>query len=178
MNRRAFLFGLLWAPMVLGTEDRFLLIGDSLAYLLRRPMWLEAKARGLTFHGEGRGGTTLAQWLDKGWARQAIQSFKPTVLLVQLGTNDRVPVNRQRFGERAKKLVALAHGKGVRVVWLFPPKMRLSTDWIIRGAQESGADDLFDTQKLDLALWEDGVHPTHKANAIWAKAIWEFLGAV
>lgn len=179
MNRRTFLATMLISPVVLADEKPTLLVGDSLAYMLAPRLRKVAKEYRRTFYANGRGGTNAAQWIDNGWFLDALAQRKPERVLISLGVNDHgVPVNREKFPTRAKRLVEISHSRSVQVVWLLPPKLRYPIDAIRKGVRESGADQIHDAEPLDIKLIEDGIHPTAKGAEVWATDLGRFLWAM
>jgi lysophospholipase L1-like esterase len=179
MRRRSFLLSLLVAPNIFAEESKpNLLIGDSLAYMLARPLRIASKKHGQILRDTSRGGTNTNQWITKGWFRQALSDFKPKTVLVSLGVNDwGVKVNREAFPKNAKKIVNIAHKQNVEIVWLLPPKLnpkKVKTDFIKSGVEQSGADRWHDASKLDMELF-DGIHPTFKSLSVWAEDLSKYL---
>lgn len=171
MNRRAFLLVTFASPWLLASDSRpTLLVGDSLAYMLSPRLWKVAKGYSKKLQASARGGTNANQWIKNHWFVDALRQYKPSRVLISLGVNDHgVPVNREKFPERAKRLVALAHKRDVQVVWLLPPKLRYPIDAVRKGARESGADQIHDAEPLGIQLINDGIHPSPKGAEDWAK---------
>lgn len=178
MNRRAFLQVTFASPWLLASESMAptLVVGDSLAYMLAPRLWKVAKEYGKKLHTSARGGTNADQWIKNHWFVDALRQYKPSRVLISLGVNDHgVPVNREKFPERAKRLVALAHKRDVQVVWLLPPKLRYPIDAVRKGIRESGADRVHDAEPLGIKLINDGIHPSAKGAEDWAEDLGHFL---
>ena len=169
MNRRAFLLTTLTAPWLRASESGTLLVGDSLAFMLSKPLKAAGKRFGQEVRTRARGGTTTAQWLQKGWFKEALD-LGPETVLVSLGSND---WERDKFPERSHRLVELAHARKVEVVWLIPPKMKAK--FIRDTVEKSGADSLHDASVLDISIDKDGVHPTYRGLKVWADDLASFL---
>jgi len=119
------------------------------------------------------------QWIKEHWFVDALRQYKPDRVLISLGVNDHgVPVNRMKFPERAKRLVALAYRRKVQVVWLLPPKLRYPIDAVRKGIRESGADRVHDAEPLGIKLINDGIHPSAKGAEDWAEDLGHFLWSV
>jgi lysophospholipase L1-like esterase len=158
-------------------EKPTLLVGDSLAYMLAPRLWKVAKKEyGKKLYTKARGGTNAQQWIENHWFVDALMGVRPERVLISLGVNDHgVPVNRQKFPGRARRLVELAHQHHVKVVWLLPPKLRYPIDAVRKGIRESGADQVHDAEPLDIQLISDGIHPSAKGAEDWAEDLGRFL---
>lgn len=95
---------------------RVALIGDSYAVGLGP----ELKKLLPSFEYEGFEGTNSAQWANRsapcGSCGAWLAGFKPTLVLVSLGTNDK-PVDARNYQDIVRRL----HGLGAHVVWIEPP---------------------------------------------------------
>jgi hypothetical protein len=93
------------------------LIGDSYA------VGLGPKLKSLIapFEYEGFVGTNTAQWASHappcGRCGDWLTTYKPTLVLVSLGTNDGDTPNARNYQDIVRHL----HGIGARVVWIEPP---------------------------------------------------------
>jgi lysophospholipase L1-like esterase len=172
MNRRSFLLATLAAPWLRASElSGTLLVGDSLAFMLSSSLKVAGKRFGQEVRTRARGGTTTAQWLQRGWFKEALD-LGPETVLISLGTND---WERDKFPERVYRLVELAHDRKIEVVWLIPPKKKAK--FIREVVEKSGADFRHDASVLDIPVEKDGVHPTFKGLEVWANDLASFLWA-
>lgn len=159
--------------ITVGPDDRVLLIGDSLAQGLTPPLRALAEDAGVAFQGDGRVSTRLDQWLGQGWAEADLASFRPTVLLVSLGTNDAgAPGLLPDFAARAQALALLAASYGARVLWVEPPAMPFPTEAVLSGIRASGAAATYRSQDTDIPRGPDNIHPTMGGYAEWAGRMW------
>ncbi len=171
MRRRAFLTALLLAPWVRAEERAdALLVGDSLAFGLGPALKPLAKARGVLLRVNARGGTSTRQWLRKGWLVATLVRHRPKLLLVSLGTNC-TRAERKVLGADIAKLLALVPSS-TRVIWLFPPPMRFSHQYLRDALGQSEVEVI---EAGELKLEKDRVHPTTTANKKWARALAEKL---
>lgn len=154
--------------LALAADDKILLIGDSLAYMLAPYLKKEAAAEHIPFVSMARGGSTLAQWQDQGWAAKAIERVHPTIMLVSVGTNDRVQPDE--FPTRAKSLSDFAEHEGVRIIWLSPPPMPFSVKFVWNALEQYEHIDAG-----NLAKEKDKIHVTYWANKQWAHNIFSYL---
>jgi lysophospholipase L1-like esterase len=150
-----------------------LLIGDSLAYGLARPLAAEAKKHNAIVHSNAIGGTNTRQWAKlKPWLIHSLDKWHPQWVFVVLGTNDYgVPTWRKQFGEHAEIVVKKIHEHHAKVVWLTPPRIKINTNFIYFGATASDAESVFDYRTTDIPLWEDRIHPSFKGDQQWSEMI-------
>lgn len=152
------------APAAPRARRRVLLVGDSLA------VGLGASARAEGALVSARGGTVARQWITRGWFAAALESARPELVLVSLGTNDAAgQVDAGTFAAQVAQLEQLARARGARVVWLFPPPMPYSLDAIRAGLSRAEADTL--DAPAGLARAADRVHLTPAGYAAWWRAV-------
>ncbi len=99
-----------------------LLVGDSLAVGLTKPLGDIARAQGDTFLGDGTTGSTVTDWLTgklRGKLLAEMARAKPDLVLISLGTNDATG-DLSGWGAKVAALVAKAKG-AVSIVWIGPP---------------------------------------------------------
>ena len=166
--------------------DRVLLIGDSLAVGLAVPLGSLCKDHKLAFQGIGKIGTRIDQWANSADLAAAIEVFKPTVILVSLGTNDAYmmapPEPADRQAQAFVDLLGRLEGSGARaIVWLEPPTLPPAAKGLpgIRALIESGRRrarvSIYASQKLTLPRGPDGIHPVASGYALWAGSLWQWL---
>lgn len=174
MHRRHFLL----LPAVLGAPrvPDALLVGDSLAYQLASRLHREARRRGRVILADGRGATSVRQWRKNGWFRQDLAGCHAPLVLVCLGTNC-TQAERLTITLDVGSLAGMASGR--RLVWLLPPTLRYSTEYI-RSAVKRLEIEAFDVGKLPME-WDSrkrvqDVHPTSRGHEIWAERLADYLG--
>lgn len=177
--------------------DRILLIGDSLAVGLTTPLGALAKDKGLAFMGLATVGTRIDQWAQSQPLKDALESFKPTIVLISLGTNDAYMLPPPDVGQRQApyldellRVIASGftrsedYGMGPRaIVWIAPPTLPQAAVSLgpVRALIEAQATllnrrvALFPSERLTLARGPDGIHPVVSAYAAWAGALWQWL---
>jgi hypothetical protein len=170
ISRRSFLTGVALLPLPFSAPPVDLLIGDSEAYVLAPRMRKDWSARGAVLVPRHHGGTSLRQWLRKGWAINAMNGGEYRFLLVSLGVNC-VKQERKTFARDAEELVHVAEGRVKEVVWLLPPPIKFSTEYITDGAALSGATPFYPGDDVKT----DGVHPTPQGALLWSSRIAEFV---
>lgn len=165
MNRRAFLSTLLVAPAVAAEQKPVdaVLLGDSLAYQLASRLRAEMKTRDRQLYAEGRGGSSTRQWRQKQWFRRALREHPGAVVLVSLGVNC-TRVERPKLADDMQALIDLSP---FPVLWLLPPPLKFSTQYLRDAVAKTGCK-TFDPGELPLG---DGVHPTHAGYQKWASLL-------
>jgi lysophospholipase L1-like esterase len=164
---------------------RILLVGDSLAIGLQKPLRERAVKLRVPFASSAQQGTTIRQWLTgKGLTKPlaaVLDGAKPTLTLVSLGTNDMRGNDPAAAGREGGQLVDLLLRNGAGAVgWILPPTMPFAE----RGFRAALLDELarrtirsFDSTKLVLTRGGDQIHPDANSYALWANAIadwWPF----
>jgi lysophospholipase L1-like esterase len=163
--------------------DRVLLIGDSLAVGLKPHLAKLSQEYGTHLLAKPSSGTNMVQWLsgpDGAWLKQALATFKPTHVLVSLGTNDAYAnFTPEQIQANIRKLVHQIRDAGAKVVWLGPPTLperyngrapNVATLQII----DREAPMIFQVRNYEVPR-SDGLHPTVRGYAGWAGLIWQFL---
>jgi len=170
----------IWRPRLRPGESRLLLVGDSLAVGMA-PYFRElASAARIPFTSLAVVGTRIDQWSDNPTLRDTLASFRPTIVLVSLGTNDEYltgadAVTRQRAAlDRLLKLLGTAAPQDV--IWIGPPTLPKRSNGIVAMLQDAiPSSDYFPSQALTLPRGPDGIHPTARGYAGWAGTIWQWL---
>lgn len=153
--------------------SRVVLIGDSLAVGLARPLAAELKARGAELKVCARVSANAGQFTEPGGfgtlgLAALLSDFGPELVLVCLGTNDTAPGSsvRDKLPARFALLRSRAEAAGARVVFLGPPALPWSREPIYQAA--AGAR-LLVAPVIEQA--PDRIHPTPAGSAAWAKHI-------
>jgi lysophospholipase L1-like esterase len=154
---------------------RVVLVGDSLAVGLARPLAAELKARGVELRTCARVAANAGQFTEPGGfgtlgLAGLLSDFKPELVLVSLGTNDTAPGSsvREKLPARFDLLRQRASAAGARVVFLEPPPLPWSREPIHRAASHAGAPLLL-APAIEQA--PDHIHATPAGYAAWAKHI-------
>lgn len=135
---------------IVWSQERVLVIGDSLAVGLNSPLEQALRSSGVAaYRNIAVGGTNILQWSDNNYQQgrdleTALASFSPTLVLISLGTNDeasrgykdwrgrdwnaadlaarRVGPNADIAAQRRSAIARIARKlSGVKSVWLGPP---------------------------------------------------------
>lgn len=167
----------------LGENDRVLLVGDSLAVGLSVPMRKLAADAGIPFDSVAHSGSRLDQWSKTtGYGAQLIQklaTFRPTVVLISLGTNDSYMVAPKAIAAVAGHLATIMQriaGAEARLYWIGPPTLPKPDNGAVATIRSAiPRFQYFDSAQLTIPRQPDGIHPTWKGYAFWAEQIWGWL---
>lgn len=153
---------------------RVLLVGDSMAQGLTAPMKEQSTT---AFSALAKPGTRIDQWLSSAQLKSTLASYKPTLVIIVLGTNDAYSNANQ--AQWIDPFVAKLRAAGADVVWVGPPSlpnpysgMPVHTGFLQTLAQK--APRYFHSETLSLPR-ADTLHPTQAGFQTWAKAIWATL---
>ena len=164
---------------------RVLLIGDSLAVGMAPHFAALAKEAGVDFKALATVGTRIDQWASNTDLKKLLESFRPELVLVSLGTNDEfmrgadvVPKQRALL----EKLLALLSQGPEHIVWIGPPTLpNPPSPGIPKMIQDAAGSVLaprfyyFHSERLQMPRAPDGIHPNVRGYAGWAGAIWHWL---
>lgn len=158
--------------------SRIALIGDSLAVGLGPLLGKLAQADGVVFQHEGHVGTRARQWATHaaacGHCGDWLDSMRPTLALVSLGTNDvasSMTAEAPFYAQIRDRIRAL----GASVLWLAPPRIERAGLVAVRKVIDGLGVTTFHTELLTIPLGPDGIHPTAAGYSAWADAIWRYL---
>lgn len=162
-------------PSVLEPE-RILLIGDSLGLGLTAPLRLRAQQAQIPFDVLCKQSTRIDQWAGSPDLSKALARFRPTLVMVSLGTNDEFMgpgvVESQRAALR-RLMQQLLQQPGVQNVgWIAPPSLPRQTNGIRAMLEEELGPQLFHSERLDIPRQPDKLHPTPQGYVLWADEIW------
>lgn len=165
-------------PRVETGKSRVLLVGDSLAVGLGPPLRALAKDQRVAFDVLAKEGTRIDQWAGSQKLTERVQVFKPTMILISLGTNDEYLMGdggtRQApyMDELLKKLSTAAP-----VVWIGPPQLpKKASNGVVAAIQQRvPTSHYFPSQLLAIPRGPDALHPTARGYAGWAGSLWQWL---
>ncbi len=171
------------------SNERIAIIGDSLAVGLSPKLSKIAKEQNIPFFSGGAGGSSIHQWSIgtsiKSWNLKEIvnslNAFKPTIVLISLGTNDANGIDS--FGSQVEKTIktdieTLLKKVNASVIWIAPPNIKVfnSMPKIRQYIYDAGVP-VFESDKFDIKLGSDGIHPTSEGYLTWANVIWKTLAS-
>ena len=163
-----------------------LLVGDSLAVGLTKPLGDLARAEDLGFHAEAIGGTRIDQWAPK--VEGLIAKYQPSTLLVCLGTNDAFSTVTASKRRDTQRLVDAARSKGIEVIWILPPTLpptqsgpfgvvRNQDDQVREFIAATGVPTI-DSRTFSFERSPDKIHATARGYRTWAELIWRSLSEI
>jgi len=173
---------------------RVLLVGDSLAVGMAPYFSALAKEAGVEFKSLATVGTRIDQWASSAELKKLVESYRPDLVLVSLGTNDAfmrgadvVPKQKAQLDKLLEVLTtwprATDYGLGPEhVVWIGPPTLPSPpSPGIVTMIQDSAGGALtpryhyFHSERLQIPRAADQIHPTARGYAGWAGAVWHWL---
>ncbi len=169
--------------------DRILLVGDSLSVGLKFPMAALAKEAGYEFKHLGKEGTAMNAWAadtSHGSSLNAeLSGWKPTIVLVSLGTNDEAIKKYNPSADVVTqqspylpKLLAKIRASGATVLWIGPPANSFMSPELRKLIRSSvGSDHYFNSESYNIPKQPDAIHPTVKGYSAWAGVIWSWLAS-
>jgi lysophospholipase L1-like esterase len=170
-------------PQPVQSHERIMLIGDSLAQGLVGRIKPFAEKQNIPFIGKGIVSSHVSQWVNDSWFDQSLSVFKPTVVLISLGTNDCYSnVDLKSFENNVKTLLDKVKSAGARPVWIGNPKL---PEKGLTGAPLR-PEILQIIQRLapayikseDLNIDQiDKIHPTAGGYGLWAESIWSKINS-
>lgn len=163
-------------PHVIPGQTRVLVIGDSLAVGLAPQIKALAAESQVSFDALATVGTRIDQWAQSGSLVDKLAAFKPTLVLVSLGTNDEYMTGDAVGRQQPYLTQLLARLKDATVVWIGPPTLPKPSNGIVGMLQARlPASHYFPSQTLTIPRGPDQIHPTAKGYAGWAGALWQWL---
>ncbi len=154
---------------------RILQIGDSqLSYAFKREMARRYRAEGARFRMKRWVGSRTKSWIITRRAERLIRAYRPTVVVVTLGTNE-MECPQEQYEPWVRELVR--HIGARMCYWLGPPP--LIED--IRGYNEAMREIVapcryFDSRRLDAPIRKDHkFHLTRAQGEAWARLVWRWM---
>jgi lysophospholipase L1-like esterase len=158
----------------------FLLIGDSMAEAVDKPLERRFAKTTHTYSSFFKRGTTVDYWINNPQLYTYVQQRHPNYVLISLGTNDIVA---QKTNERIISdlhiLITSLSENGVNpstIVIIAPP---IPNDNNLNEAlQVAFGDYVFPSKSRMLELKGDHIHPTPASNERWSDEIFYYLSPV
>lgn len=173
--------------IIIGKNDKVLLMGDShvenLDYVISRL----AKKDNIVFESVYVSGSSIQQWANpktKGWditdKWNQINQFKPTIILISLGSNDSYSGPNVITIDQPHLITLLLCLKKIQardIIWIGPPKLARAKTGLKAFYQliENNKIDYYDSRTIDIQMEPDQLHTTGKGRKVWGNWIWNKL---
>lgn len=160
---------------------RLMLVGDSLAVGMNPHFKELATSQVVPYVSLAKEGTRIDQWNQSAQLLMTLDQFKPTLVLVSLGTNDAYTgITIESQMESMDELLDKLEGVGAEVVWIGAPALPETyygnhPNEEMLEAIRSEAPYYFESHKLEIPRGPDELHPTSGGYGGWAGAVWEWL---
>ena len=163
---------------------RVLVVGDSLAVGMGPHFQSLGKESGIDVKVQASVGTRIDQWAGSTKLQQALESFRPNMVIVSLGTNDEYLTGSDAVAKQQaalERLIAKFQSAGVEhIVWVGPPTLPKQSNGITAMIQEAAGGlsprfHYFHSERLEIPRGPDKIHPTARGYAGWAGAVWHWL---
>jgi lysophospholipase L1-like esterase len=164
-------------PISIGKGTRVLVIGDSMASTLAIGMKEHVQKAGGSFAKDIWAGSTTRQWANSGRLETALAQHKPDVVFVVLGSNEVLVQYPEVLIPWIKRLVGTIAPRPCAwigaPVWKAIGKRALVT---VAVEKENAAPcAFFDSTKVEISRWPDGIHPNIPGGRKWFNTLWEEL---
>ena len=157
------------------TPQRILMVGESMIEGLMFPFRKYGKYNGHTITAKIWYGSRLLDWGAKDTLKKLIAIYKPTFIIVSIGSNELFIRNIDEREPFVKNIVAqLGNSK---FIWVGPPNPKKDNginDLIMRNV---GKDRFFVSKYMHFLRKRDGVHPKAEQCYKWADSISDWIMA-
>ncbi len=154
-----------------------LLVGDSMAEAVAKPLESKFKSTSDSYKYIFKRGTQVHYWIDNPTLYLDLFRSKPDILLISLGTNDLVAKrSNEKIIENLHILIdeMISFGVKKKNIFLIAPPIQNDND-LNEAMEKSFGSHLIKSKDLLLELKEDHIHPTPESNRIWSGYIFDFL---
>ena len=153
-----------------------LLVGDSLGVGMSDKFKELARDAGYQSVTKAISGTSTFQWVF--WIKKHLETYKPSLVLVSLGTNDAIQLERAKKSDVYAEMSKIVQDFGAELVWIVPhkidlkriPKIDLTREFIRSSVPLS-----FDSTRVEIPLSPDHVHTSKAGYDKWMKEVWKWL---
>lgn len=154
-------------------NHKFLFIGDSMVEGLSRRMGDYAKENGHTIYTVIWYSSTTEKWAETQTLEHFVDEYKPTYILLCLGSNELFVNDLDVRNEYIKTIVRKL--SRYPFVWIGPADWNGDTGIIDLIASNAGKGHFFDSRNLKLQRGSDHYHPTWKAAAAWMDKVAAYM---
>lgn len=153
--------------------ERILLIGDSMIEWLCRRLASWCKVQGYKLYTVIWPSSGLVWWGRTDTLRSFIEAYKPTYVLVSLGSNELLVPNPKRFAPYLERIIEQV-GE-IPMVWIGPPAWTKDKGIIDFLKRRLGPGRYLASERLVMERLSDGAHPTPKEAYRWADTLVVYL---
>jgi hypothetical protein len=153
-----------------------MLMGDSLGHGMSQRFRGLAISSGYKPATEVISGTSTFQWVF--WINRHLKAHKPALVLVSLGTNDAMQLERAKKQDVYAEISKVIEDSGAKLVWILPHRISKSRIPKIDDAREfirSSVPLSFDSTKINIPLAPDKVHTSTKGYELWIEEVWKWM---
>ncbi len=156
-----------------GASERILLVGDSMIEWVRFRLASWCKEAGYTLHTVIWPSSGLVWWGSCDTLRAFIQRYKPTYLLISLGSNELFVPAIERRKPKLERI--LSQVGDIPLVWIGPPAWKQDKGIIDFLRKNLGPGRYISSERLVMERYTDGAHPTPSEAYRWADTIVAYL---
>lgn len=152
--------------------SRVLLFGDSMAQSgISTRLGELVKARGGTIEVDGWTSSTTAKWAAGDRLSKLLDRVNPDVVFIVLGSNECFLGDPSKAAPHVRSIVAQLGGR--QCVWVGPPLWKGETGIVNVERDGSAPCAFYDSGKLAIERYDDGIHPNLKGGIHWANEVWK-----
>lgn len=128
---------------------------------------------------ETASGTSTFQWIT--WIKKYLQRHKPALLLLSLGTNDAMQIDRAKKIDVYSEMSKIIRESNVELIWILPHRIDLRRIPKIDEARDfirSSVPLCFDSTSIEIPLAPDRVHTSKKGYDRWIESVWKWMAEI
>ncbi|MCS7153868.1 MAG: SGNH/GDSL hydrolase family protein [Bacteroidia bacterium] len=161
------------APPSQAKKEVILLIGDSMIEWLRLRLASWCKEAGHELYTVIWPSSNLIWWGQTDTLLSFIRAYRPTYILISLGSNELFVKNLQRRMAYFNRIMEMVGS--IPVVWIGPPAWREDEGIIDSLRNRMGPGRYFSSERLIMQRISDGAHPTPREAYRWADTLVAYL---
>jgi hypothetical protein len=154
-------------PIIAGNMRLFIL-GDSMGEGVTLGLGEMKKKYPIDFMSIAKCSTTTHYWLGYSGLEEKILAYKPTIILIVLGTNEWNGV-----GSSTKLRILKIHNRleklGIKTLWITPPVAKSTQFYEM--VHDVYGERVYDSRFLDVPRGRDHIHPTMQGYIRWTSDI-------
>jgi lysophospholipase L1-like esterase len=157
--------------------DSILLIGDSMAEAIAKPLERLFNSTGNEYVYRFKRGTQVSYWIENLELPQIVETSSPDYVVISLGTNDIVAKkSNETIIDNLDKLmenIQTLSDKKISFILIAPP-IQMDNELNIAMKEHYG-ESCFTSKDLNLTTAADKIHPIYEADVSWAKEVYDYL---